>query len=140
MERDPGRLFGEVAGSKPSLPVLLAMAMDWIPLQSRRYVLEAGHSISERERGIPAKITALDPPREHIPRERDAPGRRPEWTEPRPELRAEGQDLNGHEPGEQKYAPEATPPRCRRLGEVLFAGTELRPARYLRHPIDMERA
>jgi hypothetical protein len=140
MEHDPGRLLGEVAGSKPSSPVLLAAATDRIPLQGRRDVTEAGHSVPERERGIPAKITALDPPREHIPRERDAPRRRPEGTKPRPELRAEGQRLHDHEPGEQEYAPEATPPRCRRSGDVLSTWTELWPARSSRHPVDMELA
>ena len=139
MERDPGRLLGEVAGAKPGLAVLLATATDRIPLQGRRYVTEAGHAVAERERGIPAKVTALDPPREHIPRERDAAGRRPEWTKPRPELCAEGQRLNGHEPGEQECAAEARPPRSRRAGDVLSTGTELRP-RSLGHPVDMELA
>jgi len=136
MERDPGGLLGEVAGLKAGFPVLLATATDWIPLQSRRYVLEASHAISERERGIPAKIAALDPPREHVPRERDAPGRRPEWMKPRLELRAEGQRLTGHEPDEQECAAEATP----RSGDVLSTGTELRPAGWSSHLVDMELA
>ncbi len=138
MERDPGRLLGELAGSKPGLPVLFAAATDRIPLQGRRYVLEAGHSIAERESGTPAKITALDPPREHIPRERDAPWRRSEGMKPRPELRAEGQRLNGDEPGEQEYAPEASTSRFKRSRDILFTGTEVRPDRSLRHPGDME--
>ncbi len=82
MERDPRRLLGKLAGSKPGLPVLFAAAADWIPLQGRRYVMEAGHSIPERERGSPAKITALDPPREHIPREGTRPGGAPKGRNP----------------------------------------------------------
>lgn len=140
MERDPGRLLGEVTGSKAGLPVLLATAADRIPLQSRRHVTQAGHSIAERERRIPAEVTALDPPCEHVPREGDALRRRPEGPEPRPELRSEGQRLNDHEPGEQEHAPEARPPRCRRSRDMLSTGTELWPARSSRHPVDMEPA
>jgi hypothetical protein len=56
------------------------------------------------------------------------------------ELRAEGQCLNGHEPGEQERAAEARPPRSRRTGDVLSTGTERRPVRSLGHPVDMELA